>query len=363
MIGFNKGEKMRYLGRFTLMLGFVGSLIILMIAVCAPGWARDEDGKRDQSERNLERQKRFLFRAVGDLDGSLSYVSEIIKGLDKQIDNIQLLESPRREKDLRALQDWYYKYADRIGEYRTQFDLDLTTAFSGGTAPQAWTEHYDTIAREYELFAKELQDILTLLDYDRSVVDKNISDMRARINYLNDISEREKEYQDKERHDTEKDRRDHDRSDKEGDEKAKERRTLEIGRLTGQIQSFENLLLHLDIIIELGKFEQAWISLRVADYAALNDAAHAIEKSGRSSRESAYAMIIRNYESGITFSRRKIEEIDRKIAKITRTGTLQTLERLDELSEYYSKMKHRYELHMTWLSQQIGAYRAEQTGI
>jgi hypothetical protein len=80
-------------------------------------------------------------------------------------------------------------------------------------------------------------------------------------------------------------------------------------------------------------------------------------------RDDLYDRVIRNYESDIPFFRQKIDDINRKRSRITRTGTLQTLDRLDDLSEYYDKMKRRYDNHINWLSQQVGAYRAEQTGI
>jgi hypothetical protein len=56
---------------------------------------------------------------------------------------------------------------------------------------------------------------------------------------------------------------------------------------------------------------------------------------------------------------RRSGELDAKIHAITRAGTLRMLDRLEELSRYYEKMKNRYERHIEWLGAQIGSYRAD----
>jgi hypothetical protein len=341
-------------------LYFLGMVTALILTMVSPGRAGDDSRPQDMVERRAEREKRFLFRALEDLDKSLLYVTEMMDGLDRQIDGMQLLESARRENDLRGLLDWYYSYASWLSEYRAQFDADITDAFSGEKAPKGWTERYAAMARGYGQLAEDMQNTVNGLEYDKREVEKRLVDLRSRMNYLNDLTSRDKDYRDR---DKDRDRGDRDRPDKLSDEKDRERRALEVASLVSEIQGFENLLRHLDVMTELGKYELNWVNRKTADCAALNEAAKAIERSGRVSRDDLYGRVIGNYESDITFFRKKIDEIDRKRSRLTMTGTLQTLDRLDDLSEYYNKMKHRYENHIDWLSQQIGAYRAEQTGI
>ncbi len=335
-------------------------VMVLILIMVSPGSARDDSRSQDQVERRVEREKRFLFRAVEDLDKSLSYVTDIIKGLDRQVDSIQLLEPVRRENELRDLLDWYYSYVSWLSEYRADFEADITDAFSGERLPQGWTGRYAAMARGYEQLAGDLQNNVNRLEYDKREVEKRLVDLRSRMNYLNDLNNRDKDYGDR---DKDRDRGDRDRQDKAPDDKDKERRTLEITRLVSEVLGFENLLKHLDVLIELGKYELIWVYRKAADCDVLNEVAKAIERSGRASRDDIYDRIIRNYESDITFFRQKVDEIDRKLSRITMTGTLQTLDRLEDLMEYYVKIKRRYEYHINWLSQQIGAYRAEQTGI
>jgi hypothetical protein len=57
--------------------------------------------------------------------------------------------------------------------------------------------------------------------------------------------------------------------------------------------------------------------------------------------------------------KRRSGEIDAKIHGITRTGTLRTLDSLEELSRYYEKMKNRDERHTEWLGVRIGSYQAD----
>jgi hypothetical protein len=338
----------------------LGTVMVLIATMASPGGARDDSPSQDLAGRRVEREKRFLFRAVEDLDKSLSYVTDMMDGLDRQIDGMQLLESARRENDLRGLLDWYYGYVSWLSEYRSEFEADINNAFSGEGAPKGWTERYSAMAKGYGQLAGDLQDNVNRLEYDKNEVEKRLVDLRSRMNYLNDLTNRDKDYRDL---DKDRDRDSRDRPDKFSDEKDRERRTLEIARLVSEIQGFENLLRHLDVMTELGRYELNWVYRKTADCAVLNEAARAIERSGRASRDDLYDRVIRNYESDITFFRQKTDEIDRKRSRITRTGSLQTLDRLDDLSEYYNKMKRRYENHIDWLSQQIGAYRAESTGI
>lgn len=323
--------------------------MFLILTIATPGRAGDDSRSRDLVDRRVEREKRFLFRAVEDLDRSLSYVTDIMDGLDRQIDGMQLLEPARRENDLRGLQDWYYNYASWLGEYRAQFEADIADVFSGERGPKGWTERHAAMGRGYGQFSGDLQKNVNRLEYDKSEVEMRLADMRSRINYLNDLLDRDKDYRgrDKDHHDRD-DRRQsgRDRPDKALDEKDRERWTVEIARLVSEIQGFENLLRHLEALIELGKYELHWVYRKAGQCAALNEVARAIERSGRASRDDVYDRVIRNYESDIAFFRQKIDDIDRKRSRITRTGTLQTLDRLDDLSEYYNKIKRRYENHI-----------------
>jgi hypothetical protein len=75
----------------------------------------------------------------------------------------------------------------------------------------------------------------------------------------------------------------------------------------------------------------------------------------------AYAVrgTVRTYEADRAALKRRSSEIDAKIHNITKTGTLKTLDRLEELSRYYENMKNRYERHIEWLGDRIGNYQAD----
>jgi len=351
--------------RSARMLSSLGIALFLILTISTPGLGRDDSRPKERTERRLEREKRFLLRAIEEMDQSLSSVSEIMKGLERQIDGIQLLESARREDDLRAFLDWYYQYAGWLTEYRVQFDADLTAALSGEKNADGWIDRYNAMATDYRTLAGDLLNIERRLEQDATEIDRRIFDLRARLSDLTTNREGDRDRRDRDRkdRDRDKDRRDQNRPDKDEDVRDKERRALEAARLVSEIQAYENLLMYLQVLTELAKYELIWIDSRAADCAALDDVARALGSGGRAVREDVYNRIIRNYESSITSSRRQLSEIDRKLSRITQPGTLQTLSRQEELSDYSIRMKRRYEYHIAWLSQQISAYRAELTGM
>jgi hypothetical protein len=153
--------------RFARTLYPIGMVTALILTMVTPGRARDDSRSQDQVERHVEREKRFLFRAVEDLDKSLLYVTEMMDGLDRQMDGMQLLEPARRETDLRGLLDWYYSYATWLSEYRAEFDADITGAFSGEKTTKGWTERYAAMARGYGQLAEDMQNTVNGLEYDK----------------------------------------------------------------------------------------------------------------------------------------------------------------------------------------------------
>lgn len=56
---------------------------------------------------------------------------------------------------------------------------------------------------------------------------------------------------------------------------------------------------------------------------------------------------------------RRVGEVKGNIAGIARTGSLKTLDRLRDLTDYQEKMKFRFERHIDWLQGQIGSFQAD----
>jgi hypothetical protein len=134
---------------------------------------------------------------------------------------------------------------------------------------------------------------------------------------------------------------------------------VEIAAMQLELKNLAELQKHYAVLIEMGRMELSWISRKAGDYEALSRLAGVIGRDSAVSIEEASNRMVKLYESDIASFKSKIDEISRERARIVPSGTLRTLDRMEEMSENYDRMKSRYEHHVTWLAEQAGAYRAD----
>jgi hypothetical protein len=134
---------------------------------------------------------------------------------------------------------------------------------------------------------------------------------------------------------------------------------VDILKMQQDLRSLGDQQKHLAVLIELGRMELIWLALKAEDSAALSSVARAINSDAPALIEEASFWVIKIYESDIASLGRKVEDVDRTRARLAPTGTLRTLDRIEELAGYYERMKSRYEHHISWLKEQAGAYRAD----
>ena len=126
-----------------------------------------------------------------------------------------------------------------------------------------------------------------------------------------------------------------------------------------EIRSLGDMLKHFAVLLELGRMELDWLALKANDSSMLSNMANVLGAGSRTLIADACARMIKTYESDIAKIRRKAEDLDRLRRGLSRSGTLRTLDRQEELAGYYERMKNRYERHAGWLSEQLGGYRAD----
>ncbi|HAK58889.1 MAG TPA: hypothetical protein DCO77_00690 [Nitrospiraceae bacterium] len=321
--------------------------------------------KSDARELEISRHKRFLYRAIDEIGNSLSFIKEDIKGLDKQIDAIELFEPAQREDALRSFEDWFQNYADWLSGKSAEFEKDLERYYTEDSPGTEWADRYVEMQEIYEELGRQLFFILKSYSKKRGALEDAILRKRALLARIGE--DEEEENKDRKGNN----RKDRDRGKEEKEKKEKKKRSkkdehddaVRRAQLEQEIRSFGDILNHYEVLIEKGKGMGDWISLKANDCGPLNDVAHAIAGPRLSTMERSYEKIIGAYERDISAIRRKREAIDRKRDRIKTIGTLRTLDRMDELSAHYEQMKSRYEHHAAWLKVQIGAYRAELTEI
>jgi hypothetical protein len=113
--------------------------------------------------------------------------------------------------------------------------------------------------------------------------------------------------------------------------------------------------------LELCRYERDWVSLKANDSAVLSNVAKVIAGDARRPLEDAFNLAMRTYESDMAYLGKKADEAYRKRAAVVRSGSLRTVDRLEDLAILHDKTRTRYEHHISWLREQVGAFRAELT--
>ena len=147
-------------------------VIVLFLLPVHAGHGADPAPRRDTSEpakKRVARERQFLYRVVEELNKSQEYVNDTIRGLEKQIDAIELLEPSRRESDLRAFLDWYQKYADWLRKNADDFEADLSRAYSEGPARRPGTDRYGEMTNGYIRIGSQLGEQVVQLEKAKAV--------------------------------------------------------------------------------------------------------------------------------------------------------------------------------------------------
>ncbi len=345
-------------GLTAILLILVLPLLLIMPAAAAS--AGPDTG--DLAKRRVERERQFLSRAVEEMNRSQEYVQAAVRGLEKQIGSVDSLEPERREKDISAFLDWYRSYAEWLGNNVADFQEDMSEAYSDDEGDVVQAENCYAIVDGYVKLGSQLDEQVAHLDKlnDRTI--QHMAELRAALDYVLSaafIEERNRDRkQDREKKQDQPDR-ERRREKDERYERYKDITDGQIAIMQLELKTLDELQKHFLVLLEMGRMERSWISRKAFDYEALGQLARYVGRDAPAEIEEADNRMIRQYESDIAYFKNRVEDISRLRGKIAPSGSLKTLDRLDELMENYDRMKNRYESHMAWLSEQIGAYRAD----
>ncbi len=341
-------------------------LILILPLLCAPGvFASDILKSIDASEvakRQTERERQFLLRSVEDLNKSHEHVQAMVRVLEKQIEAIDILEPSGREQDITAFLEWYRAYAEWLGTIRADIETDLAHAYSNGQGPFVQPDRYYSLSDGYSRLGTQLDDELSRLDKLNKIVLQRMADVRSVLLYVTSadfIDERNRERKQSQPGNDRAADRARERRNNEMYQRYKDITDLQIAIMEQDFKNLDELQKHFLLLLEMGNMERSWIDRKTGDYEALCPLAALVSRDIPESIEDASNGVIKRYESDIAYYKRKIEEISRDKSRIVPSGSMKTLDRLDELSDMYDWMKNRYDRHRTWLAEQTGAYRAD----
>lgn len=345
---------MRFIPKYSITISVLVFTLLLPATVTH---GSDLVAKRERLEsaaKKTEREQRFLYRAVEDTNKSWEYVNDTSHELETQIDAIQLLEPVRREKDLRLILEWYRTYEDWLAENARGFEDELSRSYSREPAGFSGTDRYGKTAEGYTLFGSQLGEHLAYFQKLSARTEAQIDGLKRALDYVTSaafLEQRNRELKQRQ-YETR-------RNDDALYARYRDITDAEIARMQLELKALDDLRNHLAVLLELGRMESNWINLKANDSTALSTLARVVNADSHAATADACTQIIKTYESDIAKLRRRAEDLDRLRKGLSRSGSLQTLDRQEELSGYYEKMKYRYERHIGWLSEQISGYRAD----
>ena len=335
---------------FMLMLALFG-------AWTPPASGADAPRKADTSERTknrTEKERQFLYRAVDELNRSQGYVQATEHELEKQIDAADILEPSNREKDLTSFLEWYQGYAEWLDNNTADLEADLSSSYSDEQWAGVKPDRYNVLTDGYERLGSQLDEQVSLLDKLNNKTAERINVLRVALEYILSAAFIEERNRSKNPSQPGTEQRHDERYNR-----YKNITDLEIAAMQLELKNLDELRKHYAVLIETGRMELSWITRKADDCGALGRLAGVIGRDAPASIEEASKQMIKTYESDISYFKSKNDDISRLRARIIPSGSLRTLDRAEELTENYDQMKSRYEHHITWLSEQTGAYRAD----
>ena len=341
------------------MNNLIATLLIMAIsAAWAPNaFGADAPKRYDASARaksRIERERQFLYRVVEELNRSQGYVLATMRGLEKQIDAVDSIEPSRREKDIRSYLEWYQAYAEWLRNNVADFEADLSQAYSDERGAVVRLDRSYSLVDGCTQLGSQLEEQVTHVEKLSDRTEQRISGLRWALEYISSTAFLEERNRDKKQSKPGVNRRKDEMFDR-----YKDITDVEIAAMQLELKNLAELQKHYAVLIEMGRMELSWISRKAGDYEALSRLAGVIGRDSAVSIEEASNRMVKLYESDIASFKSKIDEISRERARIVPSGTLRTLDRMEEMSENYDRMKSRYEHHVTWLAEQAGAYRAD----
>jgi cell division protein FtsB len=338
-----------------LIILFIMALPVLSTPAHSAADALAKIEASEQAERRIERERQFLYRAVDDLNRSQGYVQATMRGLERQISAIGILEPSSRERDVGSLLEWYRSYAEWIGSIAADHEEDLSRAYTDGQGSFIRADRYYALVDGYTRLGLQLDEQADQLRKLNERTEERIGRLRQAVDYLSSAAFLEERSRRKKRS-----RPDTDRRRDELYELYKDITDHEIAAMQVELRNLDELQKHYGLLTEMVRMERSWISRKTGDYEVLGLLAGTVGKDAPVSIEESIILTIKKYESDIAYFKRKIDDVSRARARIVPSGTLRSLDRMEELSDNYDQVKFRYEHHVTWLAEQVGVYRADQ---
>jgi hypothetical protein len=307
-------------------------------------------------EKRNGRQGRLIYDTLDDLNLSISLSAEDINMLRGLVDDMALLEPPKREYDIKGLLDWYYRYS----EWNKEMAAECEDMLKNRRSYPGLSALYADIADNNRESKKELDDMVRGYQAELNNLFRIMDRRLFLIDRLNSLKARLSEFEEK------SDRHHPQNSEKLQDEKKAKNIKVNIRVVQTELLSLvdikEELLKHYVVMIEMARDQEFWLGLKQGEYLMLANLSETVgmSVSNDSTRlEEGYSGLIQGYENEIKRLDRKIDELDRKRSGVSQVGSYRDLDRSEELSDFYMDRRQRYSDYINRLKTRIGAAETE----
>lgn len=307
-----------------------------------------------QNKQHVEREKRFMQRAVEDLRQQKQLAEEAVSRLDREIYSIKPLESLRREADLRKLSDWYYDYILWLDGRTARVEADLSQVMEGvPVSASKWSDHYSNLRQRYKLLSDKLSERIKSFEDNQKHLEDLLDRRTVLSNRLRDLEERLQRIEE----------RVSPRPGTKQEENEKLRRDITI--IQNDLASLpfidEDLLRHYVVVIEEGRGELERLEMKLDEYEVLQQAVPFIFAASpdRGDASSSFLEVIRHYEAQRAMVNRRIDDYYRRRSSLSPAGTLRGGERSQELWSYYQDQISRLQNYLQQLSVLASDWRYE----
>ncbi len=330
-------------------------LVVLLLFPASTAIAADSPTAvpPDSVKKRIEREKTFLLRTADELNLTLALMKETADLLIGQVEAGAGREPERKTDERLAILDWYQRYAEWLKGMSAELDQDLSSYFAKQKLSPGWTVRYEELAKGSRELAGELDGTVRNLEGEKKKIE-------ARMQKLNTAVVERRVLVDKDDMELARElwptyRVSYDRREAIYKELSED----EVLYFRNELRSLAEQQKYFECLTELGRYEQGWLDIKTEDFTKLSEMAKVIGGDDPSAVAYAFRGAIRTYEADVASLKRRSAELKAKIHGITRTGSLRTLDRLEELSLYYEQMKSRYDRYIEWLKAQIGSYQGD----
>ena len=311
-----------------------------------PRGSDDAALRKEREERTVQRLREDLRTLIAAADGEIA-------DLDRRIDAVLPLESPRRERGLRDLRERYRDYRERLALIDTEVESDLAAPPDPRHPASRAAERYGEALRVVREFGKALGAAVKSLDRDLQSLVRLLDRKQSLADQLDSLQERLDRIEERLQG-----------GGKGDDFRKRDELRGKVRHLQDELRSLadvdEDLPKHFALLIEEGKLETEWLAGAAERFEELRKNGFPAATVGSPAAVTArYRDESRFCEAESRRIERLRDDLGTRRERLSSAGTLRDLDRSRDFDDLYDRFTDRYDREAARLRLRAGDYEAE----